>query len=477
MLIRDAEIDFVRRVDMRIESGIITAIEPTLRPLPDEDVLDAQGHALLPGLHDHHLHLVALAAALDALHCGPPQVTNADALAAALCACAAACAKGEWIRGIGYHESVAGDIDRTWLDRIVSDHPVRIQQRSGRLWIFNSCALERLGIGDGEPLPAGMECVDGQKQGQGQGQANGRLFDADLWLRERLPRAFPSLQRVGALLAAYGVTGVTDTTPHNDLTQFRHFVAAHAAHELKQDILVMGDASLDTAPDTNGIWRGPTKFHLHEHALPPFDVMIEQIRRSHAVDRPVAVHCVTLTELVFALGALESAGGMPGDRIEHASVVPDDVLPLLVEHGVAAVTVAVVTQPNFILERGDAYLRDVDAVDQPWLYRLRGLQEAGLPLAGSTDAPFGDVNPWTAMQAAVDRRSRDGATLGAHEALTPEAALRLFLAPLRAPGGPPRHIAVGAAADLCLLDRPWAKARCDLAAVQVAATFKGGVRI
>ena len=160
------------------------------------------------------------------------------------------------------------------------------------------------------------------------------------------------------------------------------------------------------------------------------------------------------------------------DRIEHAALAPPDTLLLL-----AALGVTVVTQPNFIHERGDAYRQDVPVGDQPWLYRLRGLIDAGIPLAGSTDAPFGDANPWLAMQAAVDRRTRSGATLGAAEALTPEQALALFTGSPTAPGSVQRRIALGAPADLCLLDRSWAQARRDLGNVRIVATLKDGQRI
>jgi predicted amidohydrolase YtcJ len=78
------------------------------------------------------------------------------------------------------------------------------------------------------------------------------------------------------------------------------------------------------------------------------------------------------------------------------------------------------------------------------------------------------------MQAAVDRRTAAGATLGAGEALSPERALALFTTPAEAPGGAPRSIALGACADLCLLDRPWARARHALASAAVAATFRAG---
>ena len=50
-------------VDVRLVNGVIAAIGPDVRPEEGDEVIDARGGALLPGLHDHHLHLAALAAA------------------------------------------------------------------------------------------------------------------------------------------------------------------------------------------------------------------------------------------------------------------------------------------------------------------------------------------------------------------------------------------------------------------------------
>ena len=111
------------------------------------------------------------------------------------------------------------------------------------------------------------------------------------------------------------------------------------------------------------------------------------------------------------------------------------------------------------------------------MYRLCGLQQAGIALAAGTDAPFGAADPWAAMQVAVTRRTRNGVVIGGAEALTPRAALALFLGdPLR-PGTHMQRIATGAAADLCLLDRNWRDAAQDLAAVQVALTLRTGEMI
>ena len=181
------------------------------------------------------------------------------------------------------------------------------------------------------------------------------------------------------------------------------------------------------------------------------------------------MHCVTRAELLFALTALTDAGHLAGDRLEHASVIPNDALRLLYAAGVH-----IVTQPNFIAERGDTYLNDHPADEQPMLYRVASLMRNRIPVGGGSDAPYGQPDPWAAMHAAVHRRSATGRLLGHTEAVTSEQALALFTTAANAPGGAPRRIAVGECADLCLLDRPWRDARSRLCAQDVRATIVAG---
>ena len=194
--------------------------------------------------------------------------------------------------------------------------------------------------------------------------------------------------------------------------------------------------------------RGAVKLYLRESELPIFDTFVRTLGRAR--ERAIAVHCVTRVELVFALAALRSAGTRPGDRIEHAAVAPPELVDQIAELGLA-----VIAQPHFVHERGDAYRVDVEGTDRPWLHRGRGFLEAGIPLAAGTDAPFGDPDPWRAMRAAVLRRTADGCSLGHAERISPEQALALFLSPLGAIGSAPRRVIAGEPADLCLLDRPW----------------------
>jgi predicted amidohydrolase YtcJ len=326
---------------------------------------------------------------------------------------------------------------------------------------MNSSAVEELGLDRGADT-AGVERDES-------GRATGRLFGLDDWLRERLESAQPpSLEEVSRHLARFGVTGLTDATPGTSSAEMCAFEAAVGRGELLQRLIVMGNLDLPV-PVQPSIERGAVKVRLDESDLPRFEELEQKIKEAHRENRPVAFHCVTRAELVLASTALAAAGPRVGDRIEHASVAPPDAVSLL-----ADLPVTVVTQPHFIYERGDAYLRSVESRDLPWLYRCRGFLDASIPLGAGTDAPFGDPDPWRAIRAAVERRTEAGVTLGPDERLDPERALALFTSAPHAPGAPPRRIELGAPADLCLLDRPWHRARSELSSLLVAATIRGG---
>ncbi len=451
MLILNAEVWGLGHADLRVSGGMIAQIG-RLEPRPGEQLIDASGGALLPGLHDHHIHLAALAARAASVWCGPPDVMDARALAERLSQPGAG-----WIRAIGYHESVMGLPSALELDRLVGDRPLRIQHRSGRMWLLNSAGLADL-LDRSEP-PPGLE-----RDASGY---TGRLFDEDAWLRQALASQPPAFGAISAELAGYGVTGVTDMSPGNDPAMAAHFTAQIQAGTLAQNCWLAGKLSLAEA--NAGPWRlGPAKLHLHEAAFPPFEEASGFIAAAHRQARAAAIHCTTEAELVFALATLEDAGIVAGDRIEHGSVANADHLSRIAAQGII-----VVTQPHFVFERGDRYLLDVEPRHLGGLYRLASLRHAGIALAGGSDAPFGSADPWQAMAAAVSRRTRDGRVIGLDEAMSPEEALSLYLADARDLARQ-RRIAVGEAANLCLLALPWAEARLRLSSGDVRATIIAG---
>ncbi len=447
VIIADAEVAG-HRVDVRIDGGRITEIGRRLCGAP---VVGAAGGALIPGLHDHHLHLLALAASMTSVAVSPEAAGNGAGLRAALNA-----ASGSWIRATGYHDSVAGPLDRDVLDRLEPRRPVRVQYATGSLWVLNSAAL-RLVLPPGDLPP----CVERDAVGA----PTGRIWRGDDWLRGRLPADPPDLGAVGALLARHGVTGVTDTSATTGTAQASLFAAAVQSGNLPQRLTLMSGGRLTAAPEYA---VGSVKILLDDHDLPDIDDLVGRIRQARAWGRPVAVHCVTAGELAIILAAFDVEATRPGDRIEHGGVIPVEAIPELRRLGLT-----VVTQPGFIAERGDRYVREVDPVDLPDLYRCASLIRAGVAVAGSTDAPYSAPDPWSAVAAAISRRTRSGRTIGWDEALPPEAALDLFLGSAEHPAIP-RRIAVGMPADLCLLRLPLCEALAAPHAHNVAATLIGG---
>lgn len=441
LLIRGVEIDGHPMLDCRIHAGRITGIGRALPTQPDDVVVDGAGGALLPGLADHHIHLAATAAWRESL-----DLTEVTAKSVADKVRSARPGADRWIRVVGYDEVAHGPLDRDLLDRWNPADPVRVQHRSGALWVINSVGLET--------LSAETATHPGIERDSG-GRATGRVWRADDWLRERLAgsppslrgSSRPSLRDLGRDLAAFGITHVADATPDGSGAVTALLAAAVANGDMPQRVLTMGAAP--PATDHPRLVLGPLKLVVADHELPDLDQFIERMRMAHNAGRPVAVHCVTRHALAFTLAALDSAGVRDGDRIEHCAVADLDAARALAQRGLR-----VITQPTLITRRGDSYWERSDPTDRADLWRYGSLLAAGVRVAPSSDAPYGDPDPWACLRAATERTTRSGRVLGAAECVPPETVLDGLLADPADPGGPPRRIQRHAPADLVLLDRP-----------------------
>ncbi|MTD53781.1 amidohydrolase family protein [Amycolatopsis pithecellobii] len=411
-LIRNALLDG-HRTDCRITGTTITALGDSLEPREDETVLDAHGATLLPGLADHHLHLFATAAAaaslnLDGATTLPPPDPGTTG----------------WVRAIG----AGTELRRTDLDAAWPHRPARVQHRSGALWTLNTAAVDL--------LSAGLS-PDERRTGQ--------LWRADTRLRALLDnagaRAAVDLAALGCRLASYGITHVTDATPDLDAAALQTLSAGIPQHLL----------SLSAAG------TGPRKIVLPDHQYPHPDDLARRIDASHATGRPVAVHVVSSATLAIAIAALDTVGVLPGDRIEHAAVCDNSAADRLAELGIV-----VVTQPSVYARHAATFERDSDPTDRPWLWRYEELLSRGVRVIASSDAPYGDPNPWFTIRYASQREP----------SLTPVTVLGSYLTEPTDPAGPPRTITVGAPADLCLHTTD-----TSTGTVTVTATFAAGIRV
>ena len=415
---------------------------------------DGRRSALIPGLVDHHIHLLATAtrgASLSLAGCA-----DEAALIVALRHHAYPLGAGQWLRAMDYDEKTAGLPDRDDLDRWLPDRPARVADRTGALWILNSLAIAQLGDG---PFP---DCVERDSAGR----PTGRIWRGDAWLRARIGSVAPSLADLGRQLARFGITAVTDAGAQNGPEEAALLAGARRTGELPQKLMLLGRADL---PAGEHYARGALKLLIDERNLPDSSDLARRIIAAHGEGRAVACHCVTTGELLVYLDALDRAGGgRPGDRIEHGGMIPQTLIADVVRH-----RLTVVTQPAFIHDRGDRYLEHVSADEQPDLYRAASLTAAGVELAAGSDAPYGAVNPWAAIGTAVQRRTRSGAVVGTQEAISPRAALDLYLGSLEQPAAP-RRLTIGSVADLCLLDCPLDEALANPDAAHVRATFING---
>ncbi len=335
-----------------------------------------------------------------------------------------------WIRAVGYHEAVAGPLDRDVLDELSPPLPVRVQHRSGVLWTLNSAGLARIGLTD---------------------HPDGRLRSADRGWSDTLQRNESGLAEVSRGLSELGVTGVTDATPDFEVADIVKLMEAHRRGELRQRVHCLA----------------PGKRILHDGDLDLAE-LAAWVAERHAADAPVAVHCVTAAQLVVTLSALREAGTHPHDRIEHAAVVPDDNMADLTDLGVT-----VVTQPNFVAERGDQYLSDVPAAEHHELWRVASLLKGRVKVALSTDMPFGEGDPWATMRAAVHRTTAAGAVLGPDECVSAREALIMFFGTSGQPTIP-RVIGPDQPGDLCVLAASPDEVLTELDARMVAATVVAG---
>lgn len=435
-------------VAMVIDNGRIEAMTP--QPIDSASpVVDGGGGWLLPGLHDHHMHLFGAAAALSSVRMNPRGVDHPDELIAAVEAhLQRPPISTDHIRITGYRHRDEQWLDRHQLDQLFPVGEVRVQYSTGSLWVFNSAALERLLVGNSE-RPEGLEC-------DGLGGYTGRLWRGDRWLSQQArTSSVPSLQALSQRLLRYGITAVTDTSYTNDVAQLHVLQSAVSEPGFQQRSELMCAFESAADPAIAGQFSA-AKLILDEHRLPDFQSTADAIAQCFDAGRRVAAHCVTEAELVFYLAVLEAAGArdVRGNRIEHGALIPEACIDSIRE-----LDLTVVTQPEFIRSRGDRYLSTVspDAIQD--LYRCGSLLRAGVAVKASSDAPYGDLNPWLGVQAAADRYTARGRRVGEQERVPVEQAVALYSSGHR--------INVGEVADLCLLKPDWATAPTDPVAMTV----------
>jgi predicted amidohydrolase YtcJ len=429
-----------------------------VNPAPGEEILDVGGRTVLPGLVDGHGHLMLLARArleLDLASAG-----SEEEIAGMVQAAAARRRPGEWITGRGWDQTRwPGQRfpTRASLDRAAPGHPVALVRVDGHATWASSTALARADITRGTGDPRG-----GRIARDAQGEPTGLLVDlAQDLVRALVPPPSPerfdeAVEAVIAECLSRGLTGVHE--PGLDLAAvasykrligrgrfpFRVFAALSGKKAWGEYRERGGPESAGQGQLTVGavkIWLdgalGSRGAALHAPycddpantglvLVPPEEVeriALEAAGRGFHV----WVHAIGDRANTLALDVFETVragvGLRPRLRIEHAQILARTDIPRFARLGVVPSM-----QPTHCTSDMRWAGERLGAERLDGAYAWRSLLDSGARIAGGSDFPVEDANPFHGIHAAVTRRPREGDDPGWQPAqrMTRDEAVRSF---------------------------------------------------
>lgn len=451
--------------------------------------------AIVPGLHDFHLHLVGMARArsiVDLTGC-----RAFDELVERVRPAAAALPPGAWLRGAGWAETTLDAHRLSVLEVAVQGHPALLESHDRHSAWASAPALQIVGASADTPDPHG-----GRFERAPNGAPNGILRESAADLIDDAAGRLTGHDLGSAIgevvdeLLGLGITGATDAgdaTAANGMGPYAEFgdsfsnlAEHHAAADghLRLNLDLPADAmehatrlelqSGDRLPDSETLRIGWAK-HYADGALgsrtaalfAPYtcdpgnagilrtspDELDELVAAARSARIGLAVHAIGDRAVAMVLDAFERGEPRvptsPLDRIEHAQLVRAQDRARFAALGV----VASLQPAHCPSDRETAELcwagRLADA------YAWRSFADVGAHLAFGSDAPIETPNPWIGLFASVHRRfPGDDADWRPEETLSAVQALASYtLGPAQAAGrGDAGHLRLGALADVAVLD-------------------------
>jgi len=467
-------------VDVHLADGLVVDIAPA-GALPRRGVVvDAEGGRVIPGLWDHHVHVVQWALSAQRLPLG--EAVSA-AHAATLMADAPTLADGRRV-GSGFRDAFWPDAPGlAVLDAVTGEVPTYLINADVHSVWLNSAALRREGFeADGIGLLREEPAFEISR----------RLNAVDASVSD------PLVARMAQDAASRGVTGLVDfDMAWNDGAWARRLAAGFDALRVSYGIypefldraIAQGLQTGDAVLGGDGVFElvrvGPLKVitdgslgtrtaacshhypgDAHNHGLLTVDLatLVELMTRATGAGIASAIHAIGDVANSHALEAFGVTGAW--GTIEHAQLVAHADIPRFGRLGVGASV-----QPEHALD-------DRDLTDTVWSgqtaqpYPLRALADTGANLLFGSDAPVAPLDPWAAMASAVFR-TRDG-----REAWQPQQrvdAATALAASTRGGSAVAARLQPGDIADLAVCEHdPLTADEAALRGMRVSATLVGG---
>ena len=420
--------------------------------------VDLKGGALLPGFIDTHLHPIMVI--YFAMNCDLGSTTSMAELQQKLRASLAAKTDDSWLVGLNFDEQNLKEKrvpDRRDLDAISSDRPIIVIKHDGHSVFANGRAMEAAGITTSTPDPA-----DGSVEKDEKGNPTGVFREGAMALvTNSLPMPeLPILQdtarktfrhmlslgltSLGVVLQTgpegpAGTAGAFDTmamelfsadcalslysllipSTGTELEGLRSSALNTGAHRLGGvKLFADGTFGSSTAYMDAPFSDGPGKRGILMHTP---EELYRRMAEAHTAGWQVCIHaigdsgnhlCAELYERLF------KEFPRPGcrHRIEHASVMDMKTLKDLARLGIA-----VSSQPMFIHSEKGWLPRRLGAERCKMVYPFRSFLEAGVKLAGASDAPVELLDVLHAIMCCVTREGFE-----TQQCISLEQALRMY---------------------------------------------------
>lgn len=424
-------------------------------------VIDLGGRFCLPGLNEAHNHMIGFGTALGHVEAGFPKVRSIEDIKRNVAERARQVPAGTWIQGRGYDDNKLDERrhpTRQDLDAVAPDHPVIIVNGSGHLSAVNSLALKLAGVTRDTPDPLGGHFVKDER-----GELTGVLHEtAQQSIRDVIPPStvddhVAALERCNNAYVAAGITSSQDagSSMPEHLEAYQRAVwegklklrtSMMIRENLLPEITGLGikqgfgndrlrvgpikmfiDGSLigRTAAVSQPFLEDPRDDNLGLTMMPQ-EEFENYVWQAHSAGFQIAVHAIGDRAIEMVLDAYQKAlQRLPRadhrHRIEHCGILRPDLI-----ERIARMRVLAVTQPIFITEYGDGFIRHLGMSRIQLTYPFRTLLDAGITVVFSSDCPVSAFEPLKSIKAAVTEKTGTGRSYALEEAISVEEALPLY---------------------------------------------------
>ena len=429
----------------------------------DTPIIDAGSTTVVPGFIDCHCH----PSGVEELYAVDANLRTVREIQDALRTKVAQTPGGFWVNAYMFDDTklTDGPLTRAALDAVSTQHPIGVHHRGGHTSWYNSYAFGLAGVTKQTPDPS-----NGRFFRDASGELTGRVaelardvFDTvgqreQFTAEQQRERARLGMQHISKLLAAAGLTSVTDASTSSQ--SIRAYEDARGAGELRHRayMLIWGtgagnaydklrDAGVYTGFGDEWIRVGGVKRAADGSASErtmrmstPYVgtndygilTMTQQeihdaTEDAHRHNWQMAIHAngdVTIDMVLNAYERVLKQWPYPDrrHRIEHCTLVNPSLLARIKATGT-------IPTPfwTYVYYHGEKWAQYGDDKLR-WMFAHRSFLDSGINVVGASDYPPGPFQPLMAIQSMVTRADYRGRVWGANQRVSVDEALRIATA-------------------------------------------------